>query len=481
MSSRREKNDGANQREPFGQGWAGGVTCALFAFVAVAIVANLAETREGSAHAIFNLYSDSIASIVVSVLAIAAARGSSDLAARRTWWLLAAALCSYTAGNLMHSTYWLFGVDPFPSIGDLFFLAFYPLVFAAALTVVRAAAVRVQWARLALDSTILMLGFGAFFWFCVIEPTAAAQRDPDMLKYGLTQSYIALNCITLLAFGVLLMHSDSAPIQRRTLNLLTLGFASMSFADIVWAMSKVSGTYLPGGFSDVLYLSCYIWLGAAAREQLRSSPVVRRNASAVSVALMEGLPYLAMMISFLMLVYVESSTGASPANTMTVIIFVLTSLVMLRQGVIFRDDVATRERRAAGLVEARYASLIQNASDVIVITDADGQVRFASPAAERIFGMQPDDLVGRNLLDLWSDGDREQLATFLAEVAVTHGRTIGPIEVTVDKEDGRCTLESVGSNLTGDPAIAGLALNFRDVSERKALEEQLRKLAFHDP
>ena len=32
-----------------------------------------------------------------------------------------------------------------------------------------------------------------------------------------------------------------------------------------------------------------------------------------------------------------------------------------------------------------------------------------------------------------------------------------------------------------DPAIAGLALNFRDISERKALEEQLRKLAFHDP
>jgi diguanylate cyclase (GGDEF)-like protein len=39
----------------------------------------------------------------------------------------------------------------------------------------------------------------------------------------------------------------------------------------------------------------------------------------------------------------------------------------------------------------------------------------------------------------------------------------------------------VGSNLTDDPAIGGLALNFRDVSERKVLEEQLRKLAFHDP
>ncbi len=51
----------------------------------------------------------------------------------------------------------------------------------------------------------------------------------------------------------------------------------------------------------------------------------------------------------------------------------------------------------------------------------------------------------------------------------------------VENGDRRSTLECVGSNLTDDPAVAGLALNFRDVSERKALEEQLRKLAFHDP
>ena len=41
-------------------------------------------------------------------------------------------------------------------------------------------------------------------------------------------------------------------------------------------------------------------------------------------------------------------------------------------------------------------------------------------------------------------------------------------------------LEIVGSNLTNDPAVQGLALNFRDITERKALEEQLRQLAFHD-
>jgi diguanylate cyclase (GGDEF)-like protein/PAS domain S-box-containing protein len=481
MSPGPQSSYGAGRREQFSAGWTGALAVALIAYIAVAILLILVDGSGWPALDLFNLYSDSPASIGVAVLAAAAARKSSDPAARRTWWLLAAAMCFYSTGNLLNSTYWFFGVDPFPSIGDVFFLGFYPLVLAAVLTVIRAAAVRVQWARLGLDTTILMLGFGAFFWFFVIAPTAAAQRDPDMLKYVLAQSYIALNCMMLLACGVLLMHSGSAPIQRRTLMLLTLGFSSMSLADIVWAMSKVNGSYIPGAMSDVIYLSCYVGLAAAAREQLRGAPAVRRAPGAFSTVLMQGMPYIAMMVSFIVLVYVESSAVASPVNTMTVIIFVITSLVMVRQGVLSRDDALLRERRAAGIVEARYASLIKNASDVIMITDVDGRLQFASPAAERAFAIHPDDLVSRNLLDLWTDADRDRLAAFLAEVHATSGRAIGPVELVVETGDRRSTLECVGSNLVEDSAIRGLALNFRDVSERKALEEQLRKLAFHDP
>jgi diguanylate cyclase (GGDEF)-like protein/PAS domain S-box-containing protein len=326
-----------------------------------------------------------------------------------------------------------------------------------------------------------MLGFGAFFWFFVIAPTAAADRDPDVIKYVLTQSYIALNCLMLLAFGVLLMHAGSGPISRRTLVLLAIGFSAMFLADIVWAMSKVNGSYLPGGISDAIYLSCYGWLVAAAREQIRGGEAAVESPSALGTALLQGMPYVAMLVSFLVLVYVESGNTASPATAMTVIIFVLTLLVMLRQGVLSRDDALVRERRAANIVEARYASLIKNASDVIMIADVDGRLRFASPAAERTFGLHPDVLVGRNLLEFWGDADRERLTTFLGDVTATRGRSIGPVEVSVGNGTRRTTLESVGSNLLDDPAIAGLALNFRDVSERKALEEQLRKLAFHDP
>ena len=469
------------RREPFSSGWTGTVSVVLFGYIALAIALILVDATGSRGLDLFNLYSDSVASIGVAILAAAAALGSTDRAAQRTWWLLTAAQGVYSTGNLLNATYWLFGVDPFPSIGDVFFLGFYPLVFAAVLTVIRAADVRVQWARLGLDTTILMLGLGAFFWFCVIEPTAAAQHDPNVLKYVLAQSYIALNCIMLLACGILLMHSGATCIQRPALMLITLGFSSMSLADIVWAMSKVDGSYIPGGASDVMYLSCYVWLAAAAREHLRGAPAVRGVPSALSVALVEGLPYIAMMLSFMVLLYVDRSTDASPVNTMTVIIFVLTSLVMVRQGVLSRDTALLRERRAAGIVEARYASLIKNASDVIMITDANGQLQFASPAAERAFAIHPDALMGRNLFDLVVGAERERLADFIVEVAATRGHVIGPIELVVETGDRRSTLECVGSNLVDDPAISGLALNFRDVSERKVLEEQLRKLAFHDP
>ena len=87
------------------------------------------------------------------------------------------------------------------------------------------------------------------------------------------------------------------------------------------------------------------------------------------------MPYLAMLASFLVLVYLERDAPADPTNSMTVVIFVLTLLIMLRQGVLSRDDALLRERRAVGIVEARYASLIKNASDVIMIVDVDGRLR----------------------------------------------------------------------------------------------------------
>jgi len=465
----------------FADGWTGAFTIGVFVYVAVAIWVTVASLPPSPGLDFYRLVSDQPAAIAAALLAIVAARATRQPAARKTWHFLAAAIVIYNMGNLVDAFLRIAGLTPFPSLADFFYLAFFPILITGILVSLRASSLRASWGRLLLDSLILVLGFGTFFWFFVISPAAAANEE-ELARFVLTQVYIALDCLMVMAIGVLLMNSSNCPLRKTTIALLAGGFGLMFLGDIVWAASVVVDQYISGdNFSDVLYLGCYAGLAAAAQVQIRDRSRPERQRSAGASAITQGIAYAGLCLSFFVLVYFAASDGSSPVTIMTVAIFVLAILVMARQSVILRDDAQARQRKAVDLVEARFASLIRNASDVIMIVDADGRIEYASPAVQRTFGLWQDDLVGRRLGEIWREADNDRIAAFLAEVTATQGISIGPVEIPVGTKTRRFILECVGSNLLDDPAVKGLALNLRDVTERKALEDQLRQLAFHDP
>ncbi|MBV8806643.1 MAG: EAL domain-containing protein, partial [Sinobacteraceae bacterium] len=423
------------------------------------------------------LLSDAPPNLVAVILAGLVARRASSRRLRQTWACLAFALALYLTGTLISVTSWFRGVDPFPGPADLFYLAFYPTMLLASLLLIRTAEIRVPWIQLSLDATIFVVGFGTFFWFLVIHPTTA-HTQTDALKEGLSEAYAGLDCVVLLMLGVLLL---TGPTEKRIPLWLMTGFATMFLADIVWSLAKLGGYYVSGDLQDILYMTCFVPFAVAGREQMRAPAEPPRALSNTSDALARSLPYAAMLTALLVLVYFARAAIGGPAAVMTTVVFSLILLMMVRQAVVLRGDALVREKRAARLVEARYASLIANASDVIMIVETDGVLRFVSPACERTLGFKADEVVGRSLLDVWCGSDSERLRALLTEIAATPSGTIGPVELAIECRGSRYVLESVGSNLTSDPAVRGLALNFRDISERKALEEQLRQLAFHDP
>jgi diguanylate cyclase (GGDEF)-like protein/PAS domain S-box-containing protein len=471
---------GQSDRVGAEQGWINKVYFGLVAYVLVCAIWMLAGLGSETVRHYVGLLADTPACFAGVVVAFGAARRLPPGTQRSAWHGFAFALLMYFIGTSIAVVTWLRGHDPFPGPPDIFYIAFYPAFFIGVLFLIRAAAVRVPWAQLALDATILMVGFGAFFWFLVIRPVSSATHL-DFIKNALSQTYLALNCVLLLTMGVLLLAGARNPGGRRGPLLLTAGFAMMSFGDILWSVGKISGSYLSGNFEDVLYVACYVPFAAAARWQLRATANVERAATATSDALIQSLPYAAMLAAFLVLVYFARGDVGGPTTLMTMIVFSLTLLLMVRQALVLRGDASIRERRAARLVEDRYASLIANASDVIMIVAPDGALRFASPASERLLGLKAEEVTKTNLLSLWAGEESERLKAFLAEVAASQSRAVGPVEVRVEHGVDFSVLEIVGSNLTSDPAVQGLALNFRDISERKALEEQLRQLAFHDP
>jgi diguanylate cyclase (GGDEF)-like protein/PAS domain S-box-containing protein len=131
--------------------------------------------------------------------------------------------------------------------------------------------------------------------------------------------------------------------------------------------------------------------------------------------------------------------------------------------------------------EERFRSLVQNTSDIITILDADGTVIYISPAVERVTGYKPEERVGTNAFRPVHPDDREQALSIFAEVLKSPGLH-PPLEFRMPHKDGSWRyLEHVVNNLLEDPAVRGVVVTSWDVTERKALEEQLRHQAFHDP
>ena len=130
--------------------------------------------------------------------------------------------------------------------------------------------------------------------------------------------------------------------------------------------------------------------------------------------------------------------------------------------------------------EERFRSLVRNASDGVVVIGPDGQIKYESPAVERILGRSSDAPAERPAMADIHPDDRASVERRYRDVAAASGSEAG-FEFRARHADGSWRLlEAIAKNLLDDPAVGGVVVNFRDITERKGLEEQLRHQAFHD-
>ena len=143
---------------------------------------------------------------------------------------------------------------------------------------------------------------------------------------------------------------------------------------------------------------------------------------------------------------------------------------------IFRD---IRDRLEAAAIlrrsEERFGYLIQNLSDVITIVAVDGTMLYHSPSLERVAGYKPSELLGKSLLALVHPDDAPAVRAALERLTLNVG-SAAPPEYRFRRKDGSWVwLESVGNNLLNDVAVGGIVVTSRDVTGRRALEEQVRQ------
>ena len=144
--------------------------------------------------------------------------------------------------------------------------------------------------------------------------------------------------------------------------------------------------------------------------------------------------------------------------------------------VTFRD--VTERRRAEEALrrsEEHFRSLTRNASDIVTLYEADGTVRYASPALERVLGYEPAERVGALSFELIHPDDVARAREAFADILRRPNQSV-TVEVRARHRDGSWRhLQAVGTNLLDDPSVGAIVLNGRDITERKEAEEALRE------
>jgi diguanylate cyclase (GGDEF)-like protein/PAS domain S-box-containing protein len=145
------------------------------------------------------------------------------------------------------------------------------------------------------------------------------------------------------------------------------------------------------------------------------------------------------------------------------------------------DSALTTEILLIRQSEARFSSLVQNSSDVVMVVEADSTIRYMSPSVERVLGHAPGRLEGTKLTVLIHPDDRAGVLQFLTSGGREEDAHPGLTEFRMKhRDDFWLHVETLRTNLMHDENVKGIVLNTRDVSERKAFEEQLQHQAFHD-
>lgn len=180
---------------------------------------------------------------------------------RAPWYLLTAGIALMTCGDFLWSWYdVVLGVDPYPSLADVLYLASYPFLGAGLLLLARARGSE-RHPTAAIDSLLVSIGLGLVAWVGLIAPALA---DPT-LDLASTVVGAAYPVVDIVLIG-LLVRLLTAPGARSTASvLLVSSIATLMAVDALFQVANLApalGEH--AAMLDVGWLVAYALVGAAA-------------------------------------------------------------------------------------------------------------------------------------------------------------------------------------------------------------------------
>lgn len=138
-------------------------------------------------------------------------------------------------------------------------------------------------------------------------------------------------------------------------------------------------------------------------------------------------------------------------------------------------DITEKHLLRLGLEESekRYRSLIENSFDGITIIDFNGIVKYHSPTLLRILGYRATSGIGKSIYDLMHPDRRKAVMRAVKRMRKEKGKVFSGTVKFSHKENGWVDLEARAINLSDQPGINGILINYRDITESERIKAAL--------
>jgi PAS domain S-box-containing protein len=319
------------------------------------------------------------------------------------------------------------------------------------------------------------------YFVCVYFPIAAMALGVEDPSLGLSALFYNSQRLMLMVALLWLLHGSTGA-WRRLYDEIALAFAVFHGAGLLSNRALLGGTYRPGLY-DLPWVLPSLWIALAARDwsaRTREQPAapdpdrpvwddrdwqVARQGNVVAigaVALVPAVHQLAVLLSAPPPALAELRGRIALGGTLLV-----GGLYLMRQLHTLRRAENTQQVR-----EERFRALVENSADAIGVADAEGRFRYVSATSERVTGYRPDELIGRSPLELAPEGERPELGGALAELRASPGSR-GRRSVRYRHRDGSLRHGALEvANRLDTPAVSGVVLHLRDVTEQRRTEEE---------
>ncbi len=150
---------------------------------------------------------------------------------------------------------------------------------------------------------------------------------------------------------------------------------------------------------------------------------------------------------------------------------------VIEAAIVNMHDITERKKAEEELKksESFFKEISENSSDIIVITDQKGYIKYCSLSFERFTGYRVEEAMGKNTSTFIYPDDIQKAIDVFTEAVRSKAKAI-PHELRLIHKNGSVRyFAGTGRFLLDNPYISGIIMNINDVTERKKAEETLRQ------